>query len=99
MEIEFEWNPFSTASKAARAERNGRIGHALPLYAKAGQIDAILLFVVRALSKLARARRRSTPRRRVPRRGPQIMAMPSELASPEMPAMYPRQGTGIPCGR
>ncbi len=34
--VELEWNPFTTASRAARAERAGRIGEALRLYLRAG---------------------------------------------------------------
>lgn len=39
--VELEWNPLSTASRAARAERAGRIGQALRLYIKAGQHDRV----------------------------------------------------------
>jgi hypothetical protein len=39
--IELEWNPLSTASHAARAERAGRTGEALRLYVKAGQYDRV----------------------------------------------------------
>ena len=39
--IELEWNPFSAASRAARAEQGGRISQALHLYVKAGQYDRV----------------------------------------------------------
>ena len=35
--VELEWNPLSVASRAARAERAGRVGEALALYVQAGQ--------------------------------------------------------------
>lgn len=40
--VELEWNPLSTASRAARAERSGRIAKALRLYAKANQPGRII---------------------------------------------------------
>jgi hypothetical protein len=47
--VEFEWNPFSTASRAARAEQEGRIGNALRLYARAGQHNRILECITRVV--------------------------------------------------
>ncbi len=47
--IEFEFNPFSTASRAARAENAGRIGEALRLYVKAGQYERVLRCLSEAL--------------------------------------------------
>lgn len=39
--VDFEFNPFSKASRAARGERAGRIGEALRLYASIGEDDRI----------------------------------------------------------
>jgi len=39
--VELEWNPFTTASRAARADRAGRLGEALPLYVRAAQFERI----------------------------------------------------------
>jgi hypothetical protein len=47
--IELEWNPFTTASRAARAERAGRISRALGLYVKAGQPKRVERCLRRAL--------------------------------------------------
>ncbi len=40
--VELEWNPFSTASRAARADRAGRVRDALVLYVKADQPERVL---------------------------------------------------------
>jgi hypothetical protein len=61
LRIELEWNPFSIASKAARADRARRVREALSLYVRAGQLDRIercLLFSLpdgTARSQLVRA--------------------------------------------
>lgn len=47
--VEFEWNPLSIASRAARAEQDGRVGEALRLYAKAGQGPRVLARMKAAL--------------------------------------------------
>jgi hypothetical protein len=41
-EVQIEWNPFSLASRAGRAEKRGRFGEAMLLYAAAGQGQQIL---------------------------------------------------------
>jgi hypothetical protein len=41
-DVDFEWNPLSAASRAARAEQAGRYGEALLLYAQAGQGTRVL---------------------------------------------------------
>lgn len=41
-DVSFEWNPVSTASRAARAEQAGHFGEALLLYAQAGQGAQVL---------------------------------------------------------
>ncbi len=47
--IELEWNPFSTASRAAHAERAGRVSLALDLYTRAGQRARVRACLQRAL--------------------------------------------------
>jgi hypothetical protein len=40
-QVELEWNPFSYASRAARAERRGALGEALVLYDRAGGVEPV----------------------------------------------------------
>lgn len=49
--VELEWNPFSNASKAARAERRGLIGEALYYYDRAGQPDRLTACLRRNLAE------------------------------------------------
>ncbi|HEX5414572.1 MAG TPA: hypothetical protein VFZ25_02825, partial [Chloroflexota bacterium] len=47
--VELEWNPFSDASRGARAEREGALGEALWYYDRAGQPARILACLYRNL--------------------------------------------------
>ena len=47
--VELEWNPFSYASRAARAERDGALGEALWYYDRAGQPARVLECLYRNL--------------------------------------------------
>ena len=47
--VELEWNPFSEASKGARAERQGAVGEALWHYDRAGQSTHIIACLYRRL--------------------------------------------------
>lgn len=47
--VELEWNPFSYASRAARAERDGALGDALWYYDRAGQPARVLECLYRNL--------------------------------------------------
>jgi hypothetical protein len=47
--VELEWNPLSSASRGARAERRGRIGEALTYYSQTGQQKHIEQCLLRRL--------------------------------------------------
>jgi hypothetical protein len=51
--VELEWNPFSDASRGARAEREGALGEALWYYDRAGQPARILACLYRNLPESA----------------------------------------------
>jgi len=47
--VELEWNPFTAASRAAHAERAGRLSEAFGRYARANQPARVLICLRRAL--------------------------------------------------
>lgn len=47
--VELEWNPFSDASRGARAEREGALAEALWFYERAGQPERVIACLQRSL--------------------------------------------------